>query len=411
MSFFSNFIKSLTQRVVYMNGPSARSKPYNPEIKTQEMCASILDCNATHIAKGRLMHVVVDENEQVKEIKRSSEYSKIFRRPNRWMSRQDLVYAIAWNLQVCNTAMAWIKWDARMHPAEVWPLVYMNFQIVEFQSGGYGVTFRDSEGEQQTVRVEDLAIIRRKYDGSGVSSEDNSAILDTLKLIQNLNESMTNAAETNNKIHGILEKKNTMLANTALSNNGEEFAQRMKAAANTGVLVLDGTENFTAVSDSAWAANAAQIKEVTERIYTYWRTPVEVVNNTANEQTMQNYLDSVVEPVWEEIGEAFTKALFTVREQDFGNRIVVYSGVATGASWQTKLNILKDTKDIGILSTNQQLELLGYPPVEGGDERLISLNYVNADNITEYQMGRIGSDKPKETENDKEENDVGDSDK
>ena len=68
MSFFSNFIKSLTQRVVYMNGPSARSKPYNPEIKTQEMCASILDCNATHIAKGRLMHVVVDENEQVKEV-------------------------------------------------------------------------------------------------------------------------------------------------------------------------------------------------------------------------------------------------------------------------------------------------------------------------------------------------------
>lgn len=411
MSFFSNFIKSLTQRVVYVNGSSARSKPYNPEIKTQEMCASIIDCNATHIAKGHLMHVIVDEDEQIKEIKRSSEYSKIFRRPNRWMSRQDLIYALAWNLQVCNTAIAWIKWDARMHPIEVWPLVYMNFQIVEFQSGGYGVTFRDSEGEQQTVRVEDLAIIRRKYDGSGVSSEDNSAILDTLKLIQNLNESMVNASETNNKIHGILEKKNTMLANPALNNNGEEFAKRMKTAAKTGVLVLDGTESFTAVSDSAWAANAAQIKEVTERVYTYWRTPLDVVNNTANEQTMQNYLDSVVEPTWDEIGEAFTKALFTIREQDFGNRMVIYSGVATGASWQTKLNILKDTKDIGILSTNQQLELLGYPPIEGGDERLISLNYVNADNITEYQMRRIGSDKPKETKNDEEENDVGDSDK
>ena len=185
----------------------------------------------------------------------------------------------------------------------------------------------------------------------------------------------------------------------------------MKTAAKTGVLVLDGTESFTAVSDSAWAANAAQIKEVTERVYTYWRTPLDVVNNTANEQTMQNYLDSVVEPTWDEIGEAFTKALFTIREQDFGNRMVIYSGVATGASWQTKLNILKDTKDIGILSTNQQLELLGYPPIEGGDERLISLNYVNADNITEYQMGRIGSDKPKETKNDEEENDVGDSDK
>ena len=410
MSFFSNFIKNLTQRVVYVMGPGARSKNYIPEIKNQEMCASILDCNATHIAKGCLMHVIVDENEQTKDIKRASEYSKLFRRPNRWMSRQDLVYALAWNLQICNTAIAWIKWNAQMHPVEVWPLVYMNFQIVEFQSGGYGVTFRDSEGEQQTVRVEDLAIVRRKYDGSGVSSEDNSSILETLKLIQSLNDSMVNAAETNNKIHGILEKKNTMLANTALSNNGEEFAKRMQNAAKTGVLVLDGTEVFTSVSDNAWAANAAQIKEVTERIYTYWRTPAEVVNNTASEQTMQNYLDSVVEPVWEEIGEAFTKALFTTREQDFGNRIVVYSGVATGASWQTKLNILQDTKDIGILSINQQLELLGYPPIEGGDKRLVSLNYVDADDMTAYQMGRIGKEPPdpdkgaENNNNDREEN-------
>ena len=409
MSFFSNFIKNLTQRVIYVTGSGARSKRYNPEIKDQEMCASILDCNATHISKGRLIHVIIDENEQTRDIKRASEYSKLFRRPNRWMSRQDLIYALAWNLQICNTAIAWIKWDDRMHPVEVWPLVYMNFQIVEFQSGGYGVTFRDSEGEQQTVRTEDLAIIRRKYDGSGISSEDNTSILETLKLIQSLNDSMVNAAETNNKIHGILEKKNTMLANPALNNNGKEFSERMKSAASTGVLVLDGTEVFTPVNDNAWAANAAQIKEVTERVYTYWRTPAEVVNNTANEQTMQNYLDSVVEPVWEELGEAFTKALFATREQDFGNRIVVYSGVATGASWQTKLNILRDTKDIGILSINQQLELLGYPPIDGGDKRLVSLNYVDADDMTAYQMGRIGEETPdqgnetEETPNDKEE--------
>lgn len=409
MSLFSNFInsiKNLTQRVIYVQGPGARSKPFSTEIKDQEMCAAILDCNATHIAKGNLIHVVVDENEQTNEIKRASDYSKLFRRPNKWMTRQDLIYALAWNLQICNTAIAWIKWDARMHPAEVWPLVYLHFQVVEFESGGYGIYFRDSEGTYQAVRVEDLAIIRRKYDGSGITGEDNSSILETLKLIQNLNDSMVDAAETNNKIHGILEKKNTMLADSPLSNRGKEFAERMRAAASTGVLTLDGTESFTPVNNSAWAANAAQMKEIADRVYTYWRTPPEVVNNTADEQTMQNYLSSVVEPAWEEIGEAFTKALFTVREQDFGNRIAVHSGVATGASWQTKLNILRDTKDIGILSINQQLELLGYPPIEGGDRRLVSLNYVDADDMTTYQMGRIGEspDQKEKASDNREEN-------
>lgn len=405
MGFFSDFINSIKQRVVYIYGPGARSKPYSPEIKTQEMCAAILDCNATHISKGHLVHVLMDENEQVKKVLRSSDYSKLFKRPNRWMSRQDLIYALAWNLQICNTAIAWIKWDSRMKPIEVYPLVYMSFQIIKFIDGGYGVSFRDMEGTYQVVRVEDMAIIRRKYDGSGISSEDNSSILETLKLIQDLNDSMTKAGETGNKIHGILTKKNTMLADASLDKRAEDFNVRMHNAANTGVLVLDSTEDYKPADFSTWTANAAQIKEITERIYTYWRTPQDVVNNTASEQTMQNYLDSVVEPVWEEIGEAFTKALFTTREQDFGNRIMVYSGVASGASWQTKLNILQNTKDIGILSVNQQLELLGYPPVEDGDKRYMSLNYVDVDKITDYQLGKIGEKDPDADDSKNEEED------
>lgn len=391
MGFFSDFIKGITQRVTYIYGSSARSRNYIPDIKTQEMCAAILDCNATHIAKGHLMHVILDENEQVKEVKRNSDYSKLFKRPNRWMTRQDLIYALAWNLQICNTAIAWIKWDSRMRPIEVYPLVYMSFQVVKFQNGGYGVSFRDMEGEYQVVRVEDLAIIRRKYNGGEISSEDNSSILETLKLVQNLNESMVSASETGNKIHGVLTKKNTMLADASLDKRTEDFNTRLQNAANNGVLVLDGTEDYKAANFTTWAASAEQIKEITERIYTYWRTPQEVVSNQANEQTMQNYLDSVVEPVWEEIGEAFTKAVFTTREQDFGNRIIVYSGIASGASWQTKLNILQNTKDIGILSVNQQLELLGYPPVSDGDKRYMSLNYVDVDKITDYQMGKTDS--------------------
>ena len=405
MGFFSDFIKNITQRVTYIYGSGARGKNYNPDIKSQEMCAAILDCNASHIAKGHLMHVLLDENEQVKKVQRSSDYSKLFNRPNPWMTRQDLIYALAWNLQICNTAMAWIKWDSRMRPVEVYPLVYMSFQIVKFLNGGYGVSFRDMEGNYQVVRVEDLAIIRRKYDGAGISSDDNSSILETLKLIQELNDSMVTAGATSNKIHGVLTKKNTMLADASLDKRAADFNTRLQNAADNGVLILDGTEDYKPADFSTWSANAAQIKEITDRIYTYWRTPIDVVNNTASEQTMQNYLDSVVEPVWEEIGEAFTKALFTTREQDFGNRIVVYSGIATGASWQTKLNILQDTKDIGILSINQQLELLGYPPIKGGDKRFMSLNYVDVEKISDYQMGKVGEENKPTAKNEEENSD------
>ena len=51
------------------------------------------------------------------------------------------------------------------------------------------------------------------------------------------------------------------------------------------------------------------------------------------------------------------------------------------------MNILNYTKETGDLTTNERRELMGYPPVEGGDERQISLNYVSNKNQSNYQTG------------------------
>jgi hypothetical protein len=42
---------------------------------------------------------------------------------------------------------------------------------------------------------------------------------------------------------------------------------------------------------------------------------------------------------------------------------------------------------LGIMSLNESRALLGLEPIEGGDKRLQSLNYVDADKANEYQVG------------------------
>ena len=49
------------------------------------------------------------------------------------------------------------------------------------------------------------------------------------------------------------------------------------------------------------------------------------------------------------------------------------------------MNILNYTRETGDLTTNERRELMGYPPVEGGDKRQISLNYVSNKNQENYQ--------------------------
>ena len=389
MSFLSRFLSPFKGITYYISGSGARSRPQNIQMEKNELCNAIVDCNATHIARGNIVHVVEDKNGRIKEVKRASRYTKLFNQPNPMMTRQDFMYCMAWQMQVTNTAFAWIKWDPSMQPVEVWPLIYLNFEIREIKGGGYAVQFTANDGQRHTVRLEDLVVLRRKYDGTGYAGQDNNIVVNSLEMVASLDEGLKQAVEISNKIHGIVHQKNSMLAPVSVQKTQEDFATRMKKAAKSGgVVSLDSTEEYTPLNVTAWAANAAQQKQITDRVYTFWRTPEEVVKNTASEQEMQNYYDSIVEPAWEEISEAFTNALFTRREQDYGNKMMVYSGAATGASWQTKLNILAQTKETGELSKNERRELLGYAPTEDGDEFFVSLNYVKQSDMSKYQTGK-----------------------
>lgn len=394
MSFFNKFLNLFKGRTYYISGNGTRSKPRNRLLDQSEIVSAIIDCNATHTAKGQVMHVRKDSEGRTIQILRNSAYTKLFDHPNRMMSRQDFLYALAWQLQITNTAFAWIKWDDAMHPVEIWPLVYLNFELRETQGGEPAVFIQDDD-RSYTVLLEDLIILRRKYDGTGISGQSNSVVNNSLDMVSSLDEGLKQAVDISNKIHGILHQKNSMLATNSVEKTQKDFMDRMeKAGKEGGIVALDASEEYTPLNVSAWSANAAQAKQITDRVYTYWRTPEEVVRNIATEQVMQNYYDSIIEPIWEEMSEAFTRALFTRTEENFGNRLIVFSGAATGASWQTKLNIISNTKEIGILSENEQRELLGYGPVENGDEHYVSLNYIKSSDMSKYQTGDNGGGQP-----------------
>jgi phage portal protein BeeE len=392
MGFLSNFIQGLTGRTSYLAGYGTRSAHINANIGDDSTCAAILDTNATHIARGQVVHVLKDADGRIRQIKRNSDYTKLFMRPNPLMTAQEFKYAMAWQAQMTNTAFAWIRWDDRMRPVEIWPLVYLEFEIRQLVGRqGYAIALRTPEGERITVSMEDLVILRRKYDGATYVGGSNEALRGSIEVMQDMYSSLREAMRVSNKVHGLFTQKNAMLATKSAEQAQKDFAKRIKEAEDTGgIVALDATEQYTPLNVSTWAANAAQMKELEKRLYTYWRTPEDVVSNTASEQTMMNYFDAIVEPFWEEMGEAFTKALFTRREQDFGNAIMVTSAATTGASWATKLNIINSTKEIGLLTKNQYLELLGYPPVDDGDVAYVSLNYIKSTDMSKYQVGDDG---------------------
>ena len=57
-------------------------------------------------------------------------------------------------------------------------------------------------------------------------------------------------------------------------------------------------------------------------------------------------------------------------------------------NFQYKITAIEKLMGLGIMSLNESRALHGLEPVENGDKRLQSLNYVDATKANEYQVGK-----------------------
>ena len=86
-----------------------------------------------------------------------------------------------------------------------------------------------------------------------------------------------------------------------------------------------------------------------------------------------------------EFEQAFTERLFTQREKDVGHRIKCYYARVSYMDAAEKRELAQLARDTGLMTLNEIRELYGMSPIEGGDRRLQSLNYINALDADNYQ--------------------------
>lgn len=391
MGLFAKLLRPLLSNRYYV-GTTVRAKPWSRSLYEQETVRAIVDCIASHAAKSEAMHVVVDRDGRVKEIKRNSPYTKLLnQQPNALMSGYDLRYKLVAQLQVKNTALCYIKWEKAL-PAAMIPINYTDAEVLPIEGGGYALRFSDPTcGEVYIVNLEDVVVLRKHFAESEVFGDSNDPIYNTLDMVKASDEGFMEALSVSNKVRGLLVQKKSMLSPDDVRKSTEEFAERFREAAEKGGIVgVDSMEQYTPLNVTTWAATSSQMREIRANLLRYWRVSEEILTSNFNEGQWQAFYESVVEPLLIMMGQAFTNACFTKTERDYGNRIIFNSSALLNANTQTKVLLIQSVKEIGMFSRNEMREMFGYHPIEGGDEYIYSLNYIKGSDMTEYQTGKKG---------------------
>lgn len=358
---------------------------YNAEIYNDLSVRSCVDTIARHVAKLKPVHIIQDENGR--NAQKSSINSLLANRPNIYMSTSDFLYKVASQLLYYGNAFVYIQKDNKQNINGFYPVDFTSCELKEYDNNLY-LKFNFNNAKNIVIPYTDIIHIRRNYSTHDLLGQDAyKPLLETLTNLSKSRQSISNKVENGGKISGIL-KLSGMVSQSEWKTKAELFADWFKSSTSKsgGVATIDSTADFIPVSTKAESAEEAQLKYLQSEVYSYFGINEAIVNGSYNETEWQAFYESIIEGIKIQLSQEFTAKVFTEKEKEYGNIIDFNSNRLTYASTTNKVNMVKELGALGLLTTNEARELFDLPPVEDGDKRLVSLNYINADKADEYQL-------------------------
>lgn len=323
-------------------------------------------------------------------------------RPNEFMNSYDFLYKVITQLYMKNNAFIFMMTDGPSVTG-FYPVNASAVELLETPGGEVYAKFQFMGGRQAILPYSEIIHLRRFFYENDMYGETNEqALLPTLELINTTNQGIINAVKSSAHLRGLLKFTQTMLKPEDIKRERDRFVSEYMTVSNDGgIAALDAKADYTELKSEPRLVNHAQMKIIEEKVYKYFGVNEAIVMSKYNEDEWNAFYESVIEPLAVQLSLEFTSKLFTERERGHGNEIIFEANRLQYASVTTKINLIEKLMDRGLISLNEAREIFNLAPIEDGDRRIVSLNYVNADKADLYQLGKDGDDDEDGTEGDK----------
>jgi hypothetical protein len=127
---------------------------------------------------------------------------------------------------------------------------------------------------------------------------------------------------------------------------------------------------------------------IDSKILRNWGVPLAILRGDYSQDQYNSFYQKCLEPIIISFSQALTKKMFTRREIAFGNKIKLYPKELVFMTTSQVIEMIKEMSPTGGLFENEKREALGMmprPELEG--KRYMSLNWIDANNAAQYQVG------------------------
>jgi len=303
----------------------------------------------------------------------------------------DGLYKMASDLVYKSNAFAVIFYTPDFSKVQsIVPVTVRSFRIWEDEETG-NIYFRfvwDYDGKEYTLPYQSVIHIKSRYNKKRfLGTPPDAQLKTTLELLDTTGENLRNTVRNSANLKGYLQYKN-FSDEEDLKKKVREFQSAYMTAENDGGIAgLDSTMEFHEISQKTPIIPVAQSQFLRENLYRYYNLNEKILNGSYTESEWNAFYEAVIEPIAIQLSLEFTYKLLSERERGFGNKIIFTANRLQYATLQTRVALGAQLFDRGIITINEYREMMYFEPIEDGDVRMVSLNYVKVDDQSIYQIG------------------------
>lgn len=368
---------------------------FGTNIYASDIVQNCINVIATEMSKLQPRHIRNRENEQTIP---NGNINRLLRfGPNPLMTTSEFIEKKLWLLMMNYNAFIIPIYDVeivggveRRTYRALYPINPTRVEFLQDPNGELLIRFYFASGVEFTFVYADIIHLRKKFSvnelmGGGADGQpDNIALLRVLNTNHTLSQGLERAAKINSAIQAVL-KMSTIMDDDSKQAERERF-ERLIASGESGILPIDLKGEFLPIKDNVKFIDKDTLAFLQQSVLNWFGVSLPILTGEFTDDQYQAFYEKTLEPLVIYFGQKYSKVLFTERELDFGNEVIWYHRDMNYLSTNSKINIMKTMGEQGLLSDNQKLALMGYPPIPGGDRITQSLNYIDVRLINQYQM-------------------------
>ena len=350
--------------------------------------ATFRDCTdsiARHLGKMKLKHVRKTMNGTV-EGNTALNYL-LSTRPNPMMTATEFLEKVVAQYYNYNNAFIYIQRDVNGMVLGLYPIDFGSVEIKTDSNDDLYVKFQFLNGKNITVRYDAVIHIKRHFSTHQLFGEDNSkTIKEDLDMLHAVKSSIINSVKNGSALRGIINFEGTLREDDQ-EKAWKRFTETYASSKNgSGIATLDNKASFQQLTTTISTFNKGQMDFARDTVYKHFGLNEKIITGNYTEDEYIAFYESVLEPIAIKLTQEFTEKLFTSREKGHGNEIIMESNRLSYMSVASRIKVCETLLPTGAITVNEIREIFGYEGIEGGDDRLVSLNFTKYSDLTQYQL-------------------------